>query len=105
MTTNCPWSNCTIESGCKQVIRAFRTVLSELKMYADEWPAVVNLVQSVLKNSILTSLNKRTPMQVFTGHAETTFLALTFKNNVPVNAPLDFINAQKLVEVKELSRL
>jgi hypothetical protein len=26
-------------------------VLSELKMYADEWPEVVNMVQSVLNNS------------------------------------------------------
>jgi hypothetical protein len=50
-TANCPWSNGTIESACKQVIRAFRAVLSELKMYADEWPEVVNMVQSVLNNS------------------------------------------------------
>jgi hypothetical protein len=27
-----------------QVIRAFRAVLSELKMYADEWPEVANMV-------------------------------------------------------------
>jgi transposase InsO family protein len=40
-TANCPWSNGTIQSTCKQVIRAFRAVLSELKMYADEWPEVV----------------------------------------------------------------
>jgi hypothetical protein len=43
-------------------------------------------------------------MQVFTGHAETTPLALTLKYNVPVNAPLDFIKAQKLMEVKKLSK-
>jgi transposase InsO family protein len=35
-TANCPCSNGTIEFACKQVIRAFRAVLSELKMYADE---------------------------------------------------------------------
>jgi transposase InsO family protein len=35
-TANCPWSNGTVESACKQVIRDFRAVLSELKMYADE---------------------------------------------------------------------
>jgi hypothetical protein len=53
-TVNCPWSNGTIESACKQVIRAFRAVLSELKMYADEWPEVINMVQSVLNNSLTT---------------------------------------------------
>jgi hypothetical protein len=103
-TANCPWSNGTIESACKQVIRAFRAVLSELKMYADEWPEVVYMVQSVLNNSLSTRLNKRTLMQVFTGHAETTPLALMLKDNVPVNAPLDFIKAQKLMEVDKPSK-
>jgi IS30 family transposase len=102
-TANCPWSNGTIESACKQVIRAFRVVLSELKMYADEWPEVINMVQSVLNNSLSTRLNKRTPIQVFTGHEETTPLALMLKDNVPVNAPIDFIKAQKLMKVKKLS--
>jgi hypothetical protein len=84
-------------------MRAFRAVLSELKMYTDEWLEVVNMVQSVLNNSLSTSLNKRTPMQVFTGHAETTPFALMLKDNVPVSAPLDFIKAQKLMEVVKLS--
>jgi hypothetical protein len=68
-------------------------VLPELKMYADEWPEVVNMAQSVLNNSLSTRLNKRTPMQIFTGHAETTPLALILKDNVPANAPLDFVKA------------
>jgi hypothetical protein len=102
-TENCPWSNGTIESACKQVIRDFRAVLSELEMYADEWPEVVNLVQSVLNNSSSTRLNKRTPMKVFTAHAENTPLALMLKDNEPVNAPLDFIKAQKLMEVEKLA--
>jgi hypothetical protein len=79
-------------------------VLSELKMYTDEWPEVVDMVQSVLKNSISTRLNKRTPMQVFTGHAETTPLALMSKDNVPVTEPVDFIKAQKLLEVEKMSK-
>jgi hypothetical protein len=62
-TANCPWSNGTIEFACKQVIRAFRAVLSELKMYADESPEMFNLVQSVLNSSLSTSLNNRTPMK------------------------------------------
>jgi transposase InsO family protein len=103
-TANCPWSNGNIESACKQLIRAFRAVLSEQKMYADEWPEVVSMVQSVLNNSLSTRLNKRTPMQVFTGHAEATPLALMLKDKVPVNAPLDFIKAQKLMEVEKLSK-
>jgi hypothetical protein len=87
-----------------QVIRAFRAVLFELKMYADEWPEVVNMVQSVPNNSLSMRLRKRTPMQVFTGHTETTPLALMLKDNVPFNAPLDFPKA-KLLEVETLSKV
>jgi hypothetical protein len=103
-SANCPWSNGTTESACKQVIRAFRAVLSELKMYADEWPEVVNLVQSVLNNYLLIRLNKRTPMKFFTGHSETTLLALMLKENVPVNGPRNFIIAQNILEVDKLSK-
>jgi hypothetical protein len=65
---------------------------------------VDNVPVRVLNNSISSRLNKRTPMQVFTGHAETTPLALMLKDNVPVSAPLDFIKAQKLMEVENLSK-
>jgi hypothetical protein len=74
-------------------------------MYADEWPEVVNMVQSVLNNSLSTRLKKRPPMQFFTGDAETTPLALMFKDNVPVNAPLDFIKAQRIFEAEKLSKV
>jgi hypothetical protein len=65
---------------------------------------VVNMVQSILNNTLSTRLNKRTPMQVFTGHVETTQLALMLKDNMPVNAPLDVIKAQKLMKVEKLSK-
>jgi hypothetical protein len=97
-------SNGSIESAFKPVIRAFRAVLSELKMYADGWPKAVNMVQRVLNNSLSTRLNKRTPIQVFTGHAETTPLALMLMDNVPVSVPLNFVKAQKLMEVEKLSK-
>jgi hypothetical protein len=73
-------------------------------MYTDEWTGVVNVMQSVLNNSISTRLNKRTPMQVFSKDAEATTLALMLKDNVSVNAPLDIIKAQKLMEVEKLSK-
>jgi hypothetical protein len=43
-------------------------------------------------------------MQVFTGHAETTPLALMLKDIVSVNVPLDFTKAQKLMKVEKLSK-
>jgi hypothetical protein len=43
-------------------------------------------------------------MQAITGHAETTSLALMLKDNLSVNAPLDFIMAQKFLKVGRLSK-
>jgi hypothetical protein len=43
-------------------------------------------------------------MQVFTRHAEMIPLTLMLKDKERVNAPLDFIKAQKLMKVKELSK-
>jgi hypothetical protein len=54
-------------------------------MYADRWPEVANLVQSVQNNTLSTRLNKRTPMIVFTGNADTTPPALMLNNNVSAN--------------------
>jgi hypothetical protein len=42
-------------------------------------------------------------MKVFTGHSETTPLALMLKDIVPANGPLHFIKAQKHMEVEKLS--
>jgi hypothetical protein len=80
-------------------------MLSELKMYADEWPEVVNMVQSVLNNSVSTRLKKRTPMQVFTGHAETTPPALMLKDNVPASAPLGLSKRRILLRWRNCSKL
>jgi hypothetical protein len=96
--------NGTIESACKQVIRAFRSVLAELRMYTDGWPEAINMVLRVLNNHLATKLNRRTPMQVFSGHTDTTPLALRVKENVPVNVSLDFIKAQKLMEFEKFSK-
>jgi hypothetical protein len=79
-------------------------VLSELKIYADEWPEVVNMAQSILNSSLSTRLNKRTPMQFFTKNAATTSLALMLKDNVRVSALLEFIKGEKLVELEKQSR-
>jgi hypothetical protein len=68
-------------------------------MHAEKWSEVVNLLQSVLNNSLSMRLNKGTPMQFFTGNAETSPLVPMLNDNVSVNARLDFIKAQKHMEV------
>jgi hypothetical protein len=79
-------------------------VLPELKMYPDEWPELVNLIQSVLKNSLSTRLKKWTPMQMFTEHAEMISLSLMLLENVSVNGDLQLIKVQNNQKAEKLSK-
>jgi hypothetical protein len=47
---------------------------------------------------------KKKSMQDLTGHADTTPTALMLIDNVPFNALLDFIEAQRVEEVEKLSK-
>lgn len=47
-TAHCPWANGSVERICREVIRANRAVLSEMKLDPTEWTAIVECVQSIL---------------------------------------------------------
>ena len=54
-----PWANGTIERVCREVLRASRALLSELGLAAQDWPSVVEIVQSVVNHSSLRRLGPR----------------------------------------------
>jgi len=66
-TPYCPQSNGTVEIVCKEVLRAFRALLSEFRMKSREWPTLTGLVQSILNHSKRPSLGNRAPITAFTG--------------------------------------
>jgi uncharacterized protein YhfF len=88
------------------VIRVSRALLSDLKMSVDDWDKVVPVIQSVLNNSPASRLQNRTPIYVFTSHKDTTPLALILKGEEEVEmASIDFIKAQKLMEMEETAKI
>jgi Integrase core domain/Integrase zinc binding domain len=50
-TAYSPWANGTVERLGREVLRATRAILSELKLRPDQWPFVHRMVQSALNNS------------------------------------------------------
>ena len=62
-----PWSNGAIERLCKEVLRVFRALTSELRLEFQEWPDLVQVVQSVLNNSPSPQRRDIAPVTVFTG--------------------------------------
>jgi hypothetical protein len=81
-----PRANGTVESVCKQVLRASRALLADFKLQPDDWPRVLPLIQSVLNNLASDRLGGHTPMMAFTGHQITDPLALALTDNIVVPA-------------------
>jgi hypothetical protein len=101
-TAYSPWANGTIERACREVLRAVRALLSELRLRFDQWPAVSRIVQSVLNNSPSPQRGDIAPLTAFTGRAPDSPLQSLVCIAATQTLPLDTIKARQLVHIEEL---
>lgn len=66
-TVYAPWTNGTVESVCKEVLRVLHAVSTEVQVPETEWPSVVPAIQSIINNSPSRRLNDLSPIKVHTG--------------------------------------
>lgn len=66
-TAYVPWSNGTVESVCKQVLRVLRAFSAEFDVPEAEWSSAVPSIQSIINNSPSRRLGNRAPVTVHTG--------------------------------------
>lgn len=103
----CPWSNEAVERLGKEVLRACRSLISELQLRVDSWPDLKHIIQSVLNNSTSPQRNNIAPLTAFTGLSPstpiTTFLRSDTATIVSVNdAQIErFVNVQNLLDRME----
>ena len=50
-TAYVPWSNGTVESFCKEVLRVLHALSTEMRVPETDWPSVVPALQSIINNS------------------------------------------------------
>lgn len=62
-----PWSNGAVERLGKELLRIFRSVISELGMNFEEWTDLVPLVQSALNQAPAPQRGNVSPITAFTG--------------------------------------
>jgi len=62
-----PWSNGAVERLGKEILRTFRTAVSELQVPFSTWPDLVPLVQSALNNSLSPQRGNLAPITIFMG--------------------------------------
>lgn len=58
-TVYCPWANGIVESLCKEVLRTFKTLLSERRRTSSKWPGILQSIKSTLNQSALELMGKR----------------------------------------------
>lgn len=61
-----PWSTGAVELLCKELLRVFRAIVSELQIPLDEWPDPLRLVQSALNSSPSPQRGNVPPITAFT---------------------------------------
>ena len=71
-TTYTPWANGTVERVNREILRAVKALLSELRLAPSDWPTCIPMVQTVLNESTLSWLGRnpggiyRCPLEVMT---------------------------------------
>ncbi len=66
-TVYAPWSNGTVESDFKEVLRVMHAFNSETLTPEADWPDSVPAIQSIINNSPSRRLGGRAPITVHTG--------------------------------------
>lgn len=102
-TACCPQSNGTVETVCKEVLRATRALLSEFRLRESEWPTVLPLVQSTLNHSKRPSLGNVALITAFTGQQPDSPLRTLLPAAGSKAASVDFIKAQRIIGISRLS--
>ena len=110
-TAYCPWSNGTVERVCREVLRALRALLSELKLAPADWPSVLEIVQSVLNQAPLKRLGRRKdspsgvyrcPLEVFTSCRPRRPLLKPMPIGTSMTIPsLQEAQAQRLINIEQ----
>lgn len=102
-TPYCPQSNGTVETVCKEVLRACRALLSEFRLKEREWPTVLPLVQSIVNHSKRPSLGNIAPVTAFCGLQPDNPLRTLIPPVTQAGPSLSFVKAQRLVHVHSLA--
>ena len=101
-TAYCPQSNGTVETVCKEVLRACRSLLSEFQLKESEWSVVIPLIQSVLNHSVRPSLGDQALITVFTGLPADNPLRKIFPMDTSKVQTIEATKARRLINVEAL---
>ncbi|KAF0757346.1 hypothetical protein AaE_004292, partial [Aphanomyces astaci] len=101
-TAYCPWANGTVEVVNRLILRAVKTLTSELKLRATDWHLVLALVHGALNHMPSDRLSGMAPVTAFTGLPATPPLS-AFVNTVTKEvANIDWLDSTRKKHMDEL---
>lgn len=114
-TAYSPWSNGTVEHVYTEVLRACTALWSEWKLSAQDWPAVIEILKSIVNHAPLRRLGLRSsyrrnvfrsPLEVFTGHKQRRPLIRALPpSNLTAALMNDGLRAAELIRIEELKEV
>ena len=111
-TAYSPWANGTVERVCREVLRASRALCSEWKLGAQDWPGVLETIQSILNHSPLKRLGLqsgkigtvyRSPLEVFNGRRpRRPLMRATPPTTYEKAFSMDEVRLKQVIEIEKL---
>lgn len=107
----CPWTNGTVKRINRDILAALGAMLAELKLAPQDWPSVIQAIQSVLNEAPTPRLGKhsdstfRTPLTVMTGIKPRRSILRILEDQSSSSekiVTLDRLHAEQLVKIQEL---
>ena len=97
-----PWSNGGIERLGKELLRVFRSVVSELQMRLEEWPDLLPVVTSAFNNAPSPSRNNIPPITAFMGMDATPPIATFLRTETATLMTIEEMRHERLLTVQSL---
>lgn len=99
-----PWSNGGIERLGKELLHAFRSILSELQMRPEEWPDLLPLVQSALNNAPSPQRSDIAPIIAFTAMEATPPVSTFIISSIASPVTVDDVNRERVFNIELLKK-
>ena len=101
---NAPHTNGTVERLGREVLRATRALLSEVRLNEKEWPSALPVIQSIINHTPRKGLGNRAPITVFTGLPPDNPLRLVLKPVVGEVRSVEEVQATRVLQATELEQ-
>ena len=99
-----PWSNSAVERLGKEILRALRSIVSELQTKFEDWPDLLPVVQSALNNAPRPQRGNISPITGFLSRDPTPPIGTFLRTKNTETVTLEDVDRERMLHVSLLKR-